>query len=66
MRVCGECGGRDAVGGVKLLALPTVKIDLSGRVRALVRLILRRLNDPGAPAFVETLQTRLVVRGTVG
>lgn len=50
----------------KSYSLTTVKIDLSERVRALVRLILRRLNDPGAPAFVETLQTRLVVRGTVG
>jgi DNA-binding LacI/PurR family transcriptional regulator len=46
--------------------LTTVKIDLEGRVRALVRLILQRLNKPGAPALEETVQTRLVVRGTVG
>ena len=46
--------------------LTTVKFDLEERVRALVRLILRRLNTPGAPALEETLQTRLVVRGTVG
>ena len=46
--------------------LTTVKFDLEDRVRALVRLILRRLNNPDAPALQETLQTRLVVRGTVG
>ncbi|MFC3704879.1 LacI family DNA-binding transcriptional regulator [Devosia honganensis] len=46
--------------------LTTVKFDLDARVRALVRLILRRLEDPGAPRFEETLNTRLVVRGTVG
>lgn len=46
--------------------LTTVKFDLDDRVRALVRLILRRLNNPDAPALQETLQTRLVVRGTVG
>lgn len=46
--------------------LTTVKFDLEERVRALVRLILRRLNNPDAPALQETLQTRLVVRGTVG
>lgn len=46
--------------------LTTVKFDLEERVRALVRLILRRLNNPGAPALEETLATRLVVRGTVG
>ncbi|WP_291362210.1 LacI family DNA-binding transcriptional regulator [Devosia sp.] len=46
--------------------LTTVKFDLAERVRALVRLILRRLNNPAAPALQETLQTRLVVRGTVG
>ncbi len=46
--------------------LTTVKFDLEERVRALVRLILRRLNNPEAPALEETLQTRLVVRGTVG
>ncbi|EEA96182.1 LacI family DNA-binding transcriptional regulator [Pseudovibrio denitrificans] len=46
--------------------LTTVKIDLEDRVRALVRLILRRLKDPNAPAMIETLQTRLIVRGTVG
>ncbi|WP_245895091.1 LacI family DNA-binding transcriptional regulator [Devosia submarina] len=46
--------------------LTTVKFDLQERVRALVRLILRRLNNPDAPALEETLQTRLVVRGTVG
>lgn len=46
--------------------LTTVKIDLDLRVRALVRLILRRLKNPRAPALVETVSTRLVVRGTVG
>ncbi|MCW5721112.1 MAG: LacI family DNA-binding transcriptional regulator [Devosia sp.] len=46
--------------------LTTVKFDLDERVRALVRLILRRLNAPDAPGFQETLNTRLVVRGTVG
>jgi DNA-binding LacI/PurR family transcriptional regulator len=46
--------------------LTTVKFDLEERVRALVRLILRRLNNPDAPGFQETLDTRLVVRGTVG
>ncbi|SDQ73702.1 DNA-binding transcriptional regulator, LacI/PurR family [Pseudovibrio sp. Tun.PSC04-5.I4] len=46
--------------------LTTVKIDLDDRVRALVRLILRRLKNPTAPAMVETLETRLIVRGTVG
>ncbi|KKB86666.1 transcriptional regulator [Devosia limi DSM 17137] len=46
--------------------LTTVKIDLDERVRALVRLILRRLSKPSAGALEETVQTRLVVRGTVG
>lgn len=46
--------------------LTTVKFDLDERVRALVRLILRRLKDPQSPALEETLNTRLVVRGTVG
>tara|TARA_R110000868_G_scaffold308687_6_gene570134 strand:- start:1361 stop:2359 length:999 start_codon:yes stop_codon:yes gene_type:complete len=46
--------------------LTTVKFDLDERVRALVRLILRRLNSPDAPPLQETLQTRLIVRGTVG
>ena len=46
--------------------LTTVKFDLEERVRALVRLILRRLNNPDAPRLSETLNTRLVVRGTVG
>ena len=46
--------------------LTTVKFDLEARVRALVRLILRRLNEPDAPGLEETLSTRLVVRGTVG
>ncbi len=46
--------------------LTTVRFDLEERVRALVRLILRRLNNPGAPALQETLNTRLIVRGTVG
>jgi DNA-binding LacI/PurR family transcriptional regulator len=50
----------------KSYSLTTVKFDLEERVRALVRLILRRLNEPNAPALQETLQTRLVVRGTVG
>ena len=46
--------------------LTTVRVDLAERVRALVSLIRRRLKDPGAPAIEETVQTRLVVRGTVG
>ncbi|MNY55218.1 transcriptional repressor RbsR [compost metagenome] len=46
--------------------LTTVRIDLDDRVRALVRLILRRLKTPEADPLVETLTTRLVVRGTVG
>ncbi|MEQ9637488.1 MAG: LacI family DNA-binding transcriptional regulator [Devosia marina] len=46
--------------------LTTVKFDLDERVRALVRLILRRLNNPQAPGLEETLNTRLIVRGTVG
>ncbi|KOF15349.1 transcriptional regulator [Ensifer adhaerens] len=46
--------------------LTTVRIDLDDRVRALVRLILRRLKTPDADPLVETLTTRLVVRGTVG
>lgn len=46
--------------------LTTVKFDLDARVRALVRLILQRLNNPDAPGFSETLNTRLIVRGTVG
>jgi DNA-binding LacI/PurR family transcriptional regulator len=46
--------------------LTTVKIDLEERVRALVRLILRRLKTPMAPSLSETVGTRLIVRGTVG
>jgi DNA-binding LacI/PurR family transcriptional regulator len=46
--------------------LTTVKIDLAERVRALVRLILRRLKDPAAPSLSETIRTKLIVRGTVG
>lgn len=46
--------------------LTTVKIDLDERVRALVRLILRRLKNPDAPSLAETIRTKLVVRGTVG
>lgn len=50
----------------KSFNLTTVKFDLDERVRCLVRLILRRLNSPDAPRLEETLNTRLVVRGTVG
>lgn len=46
--------------------LTTVKIDLDERVRALVRLILRRLKTPDAPSLSETIRTKLIVRGTVG
>ncbi|WP_230721710.1 LacI family DNA-binding transcriptional regulator [Martelella mediterranea] len=46
--------------------LTTVKVDLSERVATIIRLILRRLDDPAAPAMSETIRTRLVVRGTVG
>lgn len=45
--------------------LTTVRVDLAERTRALVRLILRRLKNPGLPAMTETIGTRLVVRGTV-
>jgi DNA-binding LacI/PurR family transcriptional regulator len=50
----------------KAYNLTTVKIDLTDRVRALVRLILWRLKNPDAGPRTETLGTRLVVRGTVG
>lgn len=46
--------------------LTTVRIDLEERVRALVRLILMRLRVPDAEPLTETLNTRLIVRGTVG
>lgn len=46
--------------------LTTVKFDLEERVRALVRLILRRLNNPDAPALEETLQTRLASPAATG
>jgi DNA-binding LacI/PurR family transcriptional regulator len=46
--------------------LTTVKVDLVERVQALVRLIQRRIKTPGAPAMVERIETRLIVRGTVG
>lgn len=50
----------------KAYNLTTVRIDLEDRVRALVRLILRRLRNPEDGPLTETLGTRLVVRGTVG
>ena len=50
----------------KAYNLTTVRIDLEERVRALVRLILRRLKAPGGPPLSETVRTKLVVRGTVG
>jgi hypothetical protein len=43
-----------------------VKLDIAERTQALLRLILRRLKNPMAPSLVETISTRLVVRGTVG
>jgi DNA-binding LacI/PurR family transcriptional regulator len=46
--------------------LTTVRVDLAERVRALVRLILRRLKSRDAPQLVESVRTQLVVRGTVG
>lgn len=46
--------------------LTTVKIDLQDRVRAFMRLIHKRLKTPSAPSLSETIETRLVVRGTVG
>lgn len=46
--------------------LTTVRFDLEERTRALLRLILRRLKSPDAPAMTETISTKLVVRGTVG
>ena len=46
--------------------LTTVKIDVDERVGALVRLVLKRIKSPDAPPLVETVRTRLVVRGTVG
>ena len=50
----------------KAYDLTTVRIDLEQRVKALVRLIQRRLKDPGAAPLSETIGTKLVVRGTVG
>lgn len=46
--------------------LTTVRLDLAERTQALLRLILGRLRNPTAPSLVETISTRLVVRGTVG
>lgn len=45
--------------------LTTVRLDLAQRVRALIRLILRRLAEPDAVPIEETISTSLVVRGTV-
>lgn len=46
--------------------LTTVKLDLTERTQALLRLILKRLKHPTSPSLIETVSTRLVVRGTVG
>jgi DNA-binding LacI/PurR family transcriptional regulator len=46
--------------------LTTVKVDLDLRIKSLIRLILRRLQQPDAPPMIEHVPTRLVVRGTVG
>ena len=43
-----------------------MKLDLTERTQALLRLILRRLKNPTSPSLTETVSTRLVVRGTVG
>lgn len=71
--------GRDVPGSVGVIGfddidqaawrsydLTTIKIDVGERVAALVRLILQRLEVPGAAPLTETIRTRLVVRGTVG
>ncbi|WP_246472855.1 LacI family DNA-binding transcriptional regulator [Pelagibacterium limicola] len=46
--------------------LTTVKVDLDTRIKALIRLILRRLESPTLAPLTEHVPTRLVVRGTVG
>ncbi len=46
--------------------LTTIRIDIGERVRALIRLILRRLAAPDAGPLNESITARLVVRGTVG
>jgi DNA-binding LacI/PurR family transcriptional regulator len=45
--------------------LTTVGMDLNERVRALVRLIRNRLEDPKAPDLFECVETTLTVRRTV-
>ena len=44
--------------------LTTVGMDINERVRALVRLIRNRLEDPKAPDLFECVETKLTVRGT--
>ena len=46
--------------------LTTVRLDLTDRVRALLRLILRRLAVPDATPLEESIATCLVMRCTVG
>jgi len=46
--------------------LTTVRLDLAERTQALLRLILKRLKVPNSPSLIETVSTRLIVRGTVG
>ncbi|MGR3344750.1 MAG: substrate-binding domain-containing protein, partial [Paracoccaceae bacterium] len=45
--------------------LTTVGLDIDERVRALVRLIRRRLEDPQGPTLFERIESKLIVRGTV-
>jgi DNA-binding LacI/PurR family transcriptional regulator len=44
--------------------LTTVGMDINERVRAFVRLIRNRLEDPKAPDLFECVETKLTVRGT--
>lgn len=52
--------------GWKSYDLTTVCLDIDERVRALMRLIRNRLESPGDPMLLERVETRLIVRGTVG
>jgi len=49
----------------KSYELTTVGLDIDERVRALVRLIRRRLEDPQGPTLFERIESKLIVRGTV-
>jgi DNA-binding LacI/PurR family transcriptional regulator len=45
--------------------LTTVGMDIQERVRALVRLIQNRLENPKGPDLFESVETKLILRGTV-